>query len=79
MLLLDASTIAKNVGRRLLFAGSRRAARSHSDLGGCADGTTSSLWGDLTLTTLKVWEPFVYIISIILLLYLEQRIFGLKL
>ena len=41
MLLLDASTIAKNVGRRLLFAGSRRAARSHSDLGGCADGTTS--------------------------------------
>jgi|688.fasta_scaffold528527_2 hypothetical protein len=42
MLLLDASTIAKNVGRRLLFAGSRRAARSHSDLGGCADGTTSA-------------------------------------
>ena len=36
MLLLDASTIANNVGRRLLFAGSRRAARSHSDLGGCA-------------------------------------------
>jgi len=36
MLLLDASTIAKNVGRRLLFTGSRRAARSHSDLGGCA-------------------------------------------
>ena len=42
MLLLDASTIAKNVGRRLLFAGSRRAARSHSDLGGRADGTTSA-------------------------------------
>jgi len=33
MLLLDASTIAKNVGRCLLFAGSRRAAPSHSDLG----------------------------------------------
>ena len=42
MLLLDGSTIAKNVGRRLLFEGSRRAARSHSDLGGCADGTTSA-------------------------------------
>jgi len=39
----------------------------------------NSLWGDLTLTTLKVWEPFVYIISITLLLYLSQRIFGLKL
>ena len=39
----------------------------------------NSLWGDLTLTTLKVWEPFVYIISITLLLYLYQRIVGLKL
>ncbi len=36
----------------------------------------NSLLGDLTLT---VWEPFVYIFSIILLLYLSQRIFGLKL
>ena len=36
----------------------------------------NSLWGDLTLT---VWEPFVYIFSIILLLYRSQRIFGLKL
>jgi hypothetical protein len=33
MLLLDTSTIAKSVGRRLLFAGSSCAARSHSDFG----------------------------------------------
>ena len=33
MVLLDASAIARNVGRDLVFAASRRAACSHSDLG----------------------------------------------
>ena len=36
MVLLDASAIARNVGRDLVFAASRRAACSHSDLG-CAN------------------------------------------
>jgi hypothetical protein len=36
MVLLDASAIARNVGRDLVFASSRRAACSHSDLG-CAN------------------------------------------
>ena len=45
MLLLDASTIAKNVGRHLVFAASRRAVCSHSDLGGCADGSASWVGG----------------------------------
>ena len=45
MLLLDASTIARNVGRHLVFAASRRAVCSHSDLGGCADGSASWVGG----------------------------------
>jgi len=36
MVLLDASAIARNVGRDLVFAANRRAACSHSDLG-CAN------------------------------------------
>jgi hypothetical protein len=36
MVLLDASAIARNVGGDLVFAASRRAACSHSDLG-CAN------------------------------------------
>ena len=43
--LLDASTIARNVGRHLVFAASRRAVCSHSDLGGCADGSASWVGG----------------------------------
>jgi hypothetical protein len=35
MVLLDASAIARNVGRHLVFPASRRAACSHSDLGIC--------------------------------------------
>ena len=35
MVLLDASVIARNVGRDLVFPASRRAACSHSDLGSC--------------------------------------------
>jgi hypothetical protein len=43
MLLLDASTIARNVGRHLVFAASRRTEHSHSYLGGCADGVADAL------------------------------------
>ena len=43
MLLLDASTIARNVGLHLLFTSSRHAEHSHSDLGGCADGVADTL------------------------------------
>ena len=43
MLLLDASTIARNVGRHLVFAASRSAEHSHSDLVGCADGIADAL------------------------------------
>ena len=45
MLLLDASTIARNVGLHLVFAASRHAVCSHSDLGGCADGSASWVGG----------------------------------
>ncbi len=45
MLLLDASTIARNVGCHLVFAESRRAVCSHSDLGGCADDSASWVGG----------------------------------
>ena len=46
MLLLDASTIARTVGRHLVFAASRRAVCSHSYLGGgCADGSASWVGG----------------------------------
>ena len=40
MLLLDASTIARNVGHDLIFATS---CRTHSDLGGCADSVADAL------------------------------------
>ena len=43
MLLLDASTIARNIGRHLVFAASRSAEHSHSDLVGCADGIADAL------------------------------------
>ena len=43
MLLLDASTIARNAGHHLLFAASRHAEHSHSDLGGCADCVADTL------------------------------------
>ncbi len=43
MLLLDVSTIARNVGRHLVFAASRRAEHSHSDLGDCAEGVADAL------------------------------------
>jgi hypothetical protein len=44
MLLLDASTIAKNVGCHLVFAVSSHDVCSHSNLGGCADGDASWKW-----------------------------------
>ena len=40
MLLLDVSTIARNVGHDLIFATS---CRTHSDLGGCADSIADAL------------------------------------
>ena len=42
MVLLDASAIARNFGSDLIFASSRCAARSHSDLGGYADGAAAT-------------------------------------
>ena len=44
MLLLDASTIAQNVGLHLVFAGSSHTVCSYSDLGGCADCNASWEW-----------------------------------
>ena len=52
MLLLDASTIARNVGRDLIFATS---CRTHSDLGGCADSIPDALPARQT-TRLCCWH-----------------------
>ena len=52
MLLLDASTIARNVGRDLIFATS---CRTHSDLGGCADSVPDALPARQT-TRLCCWH-----------------------
>ena len=45
MMLLDTSTIARNIGRHLVFAVNRHAVCSHSDLGCCADVDTSWVGG----------------------------------
>jgi hypothetical protein len=43
MLLLDVSTMARNVGHHLVFAASRDDEHAHSDLVGCADCVTDAL------------------------------------
>ena len=52
MLLLDVSTIARNVGHDLIFATS---CCTHSDLGGCADGTAEALPARQT-ASIRCWH-----------------------
>ena len=68
MVLLDASVIARNVGRDLVFPASRRAACSHSDLGSCKPRilrfhtrarSHTRFWGSKTRRTMGSKPPIL--------------------
>ena len=52
---LDARVMARNVCRDLVFEASSHAACSHSDLGGCADGTAEALPARQT-ASIRCWH-----------------------